>query len=316
LEGVLSWLQTTFDVVLALTLVGFAAVLLATKDLLDAIVLFILFGLLMSVTWGRLGAIDIALAEAAIGAGITGAMFLNARGDLEGLSRNHAPCARRLPRLAFALGGFVLAWIVVGAVAAAPLDAVGMRELVFFALPVSGVENPVTAVLLNHRAYDTLLELAVLLVAVVGTWSQRVPRTTFEATPVGPLLLGATRLLVPLSVLIGGYLLWRGSHAPGGAFQAGAVLAGAGVLLLLIEHPMPRRWGTWPLRLGLACGVLFFTLVGLMAMLGDEPFLSYRDEGATRRIVAIEIVATVAIAIALVALFSGRPPRSIHEEAP
>jgi multisubunit Na+/H+ antiporter MnhB subunit len=316
MEEALSWLQTTFDVVLALTLIGFAAILLATKDLLDAIVLFILFGLLMSVTWGRLGAIDIALAEAAIGAGITGAMFLNARGDLEGLSRSHAPDSRRLSRLAFALGVFVLLCIVVGAVAAAPLEAVGMRDLSLSALPVSGVTNPVTAVLLNHRAYDTLLELTVLLVAVVGTWSQRVPRTTFETTPVGPVLLGATRLLVPLSVLIGGYLLWRGSHVPGGAFQAGAVLAGAGVLLLLIEHPMPRRWGTWPLRLGLASGVLFFTLVGLSATLGDDPFLFHRDEGAARRIVAIEIVATVAIAVALVALLSGRSPHSFQEEAP
>ncbi len=37
----------------------------------------------------------------------------------------------------------------------------------------SGVTHPVTAVLLNFRGYDTLLEVAVLLIALVGTWSLR-----------------------------------------------------------------------------------------------------------------------------------------------
>lgn len=65
-----------FDGVLALTLVGLAWRLLSITDLFKAIVLFIAFGLLMALTWVRLEAVDIALAEAAIGAGLTGALFL------------------------------------------------------------------------------------------------------------------------------------------------------------------------------------------------------------------------------------------------
>jgi hypothetical protein len=39
---------------------------------------------MMSLAWVRLKAVDIALAEAAIGAGLTGALFLSALGKLEG----------------------------------------------------------------------------------------------------------------------------------------------------------------------------------------------------------------------------------------
>ena len=42
--------------------------------------MFIAFGLLMALAWVRLDATDIALAEAAIGAGITGALLLDAAG--------------------------------------------------------------------------------------------------------------------------------------------------------------------------------------------------------------------------------------------
>jgi uncharacterized MnhB-related membrane protein len=67
-----------FDLLLALTLVGLALTALTAKDLLKAIVLFISFGMLMAVAWLRLQAVDIALAEAAIGAGLTGAIFIMA----------------------------------------------------------------------------------------------------------------------------------------------------------------------------------------------------------------------------------------------
>ena len=49
-----------------------------STGLFRAIVLFIAFGLLMSLAWVRLGAPDVALAEAAIGAGLTGALLLSA----------------------------------------------------------------------------------------------------------------------------------------------------------------------------------------------------------------------------------------------
>ena len=76
-----------FDLLLAFGLVWSAGRALAAADAARAVVLFIVFGLLMSLAWARLDAPDIALAEAAIGAGLTGALLLDAVGALRASER-------------------------------------------------------------------------------------------------------------------------------------------------------------------------------------------------------------------------------------
>lgn len=71
-----------FDIVLGLMLCATAISVLASPDLFRAIVMFIVFGLLMALVWVRMEAPDIALAEAAIGAGLTGVLFLDTLGYL------------------------------------------------------------------------------------------------------------------------------------------------------------------------------------------------------------------------------------------
>jgi energy-converting hydrogenase B subunit D len=73
-----------FDAILAVTLVWLCWRVLSAPDLFKAVVLFIVFGLLMALAWVRLQAPDIALAEAAIGAGLTGALMLDAVGQITG----------------------------------------------------------------------------------------------------------------------------------------------------------------------------------------------------------------------------------------
>jgi energy-converting hydrogenase B subunit D len=72
------------DALLVLVLVWLAWAALASRDLFRGIVLFIAFGLVLAMCWARLGAPDVALAEAAIGAGITGALLLATWGRLPG----------------------------------------------------------------------------------------------------------------------------------------------------------------------------------------------------------------------------------------
>lgn len=76
-----------FDLLLALALLWSAWRTLSTPDVFRAVILFIAFGLLLSLAWARLAAPDIALAEAAIGAGLTGALLLDAIGVLRGRRR-------------------------------------------------------------------------------------------------------------------------------------------------------------------------------------------------------------------------------------
>jgi uncharacterized MnhB-related membrane protein len=87
MESSLNYAAIAFDGVLALVLLVLAWQLLRSPNLFKAVVLFISFGLMLSLAWVRLKAIDIALAEAAIGAGLTGALFLSA---LDRLQHNRA----------------------------------------------------------------------------------------------------------------------------------------------------------------------------------------------------------------------------------
>lgn len=80
-------LETGLDIILALSLVLLGWTLLTSQDLLRSVVVFIVFGMLMALVWLRLGAPDIALAEAAIGTGLTAALMLEAVRQLENPGR-------------------------------------------------------------------------------------------------------------------------------------------------------------------------------------------------------------------------------------
>jgi uncharacterized MnhB-related membrane protein len=65
-----------FDGILVLLLVALAWRSATDTDPLRAVVQFVVLGLLLSIAWLRLGAPDVALAEAAVGSGLTGALLL------------------------------------------------------------------------------------------------------------------------------------------------------------------------------------------------------------------------------------------------
>ncbi|MGI8649705.1 MAG: hydrogen gas-evolving membrane-bound hydrogenase subunit E, partial [Rubrobacter sp.] len=243
LSGSLDSVGLVFDVILAAALPVLAWRILAARDLFRAAVLFIAFGLLIAISWARLGAPDIALAEAAIGAGLTGALFLNAVGGLsrtrsssEGVDPEPTDDIPRpgLTRFVVALPVLALAAGLAWAFLTLPVPAIDLPTEVFAAIEQGEVSHPVTAVLLNFRSYDTLLEIGVLLLAALCVWSLGLSPVEIESpASSSPVLAGLVRLLGPAMVVSGMYLLWAGTSQPGGAFQAGAVLGALGVLLVL-----------------------------------------------------------------------------------
>ncbi len=188
-----------------------------------------------------------------------------------------------------------------------PSEVPGLSEDVAKHLASSGVSNPVTAVLLNYRVYDTLLEMAVLLLAILGVWSLGVIPKRREPSS-GAVLDIFSRLLVPLLILVAGYLLWVGGHAPGGAFQAGAVLGAAGVLLLLNGWHLDAKVYGRLLRFALSIGLAAFVIAGLVFMLLGRQFMEYPLPFAKALILVIEAAATLSIGVALAALFLGGRP--------
>jgi uncharacterized MnhB-related membrane protein len=67
-----------FDWALLFMIVVLAWRALNDRDLFRAVIKFIALGLLIAVAWVRLRAPDVALAEAAVGSGLTGALMLSA----------------------------------------------------------------------------------------------------------------------------------------------------------------------------------------------------------------------------------------------
>lgn len=185
----------------------------------------------------------------------------------------------------------------------------GLTQESLDALAASGVSNPVTAVLLNYRGYDTLLEIAVLLLAVVTVWGLRVaPARGDRGETDRPLLASLVRLVAPVAVTVAGYFLWIGSFAPGGAFQAGAVLGGLGVLALLAGLVRVATLDVAAVRVALAFGLLVFVAASTAAMVRTGGLLAYPPGEGGTWILLIEAAATVSIGATLAALFLGGRP--------
>ncbi len=207
-----------------------------------------------------------------------------------------------------------LALLLVWAMLDLPPSEVRLPEQVAARLAETGVSHPVTAVLLDFRGYDTLLEVGVLLLAVIGVLAARADvRDGAEPTP-EPVLLALARVTIPLMVVVAGFLLWAGAHRPGGAFQAGAVLAAAGVLLRLAGR-LPA-WATpgFGTRLGLAAGFLIFLLVAAGVMVGGVPLLDYPSDLAGGLILLVEAGLTISIALTLAGLFLSAPAPGANRE--
>lgn len=66
---------TVFSVVLLVTLILCAAVVALTKNLLTSIVIYMSYSLVMSMVWIILESPDLAITEAAVGAGVTSLLF-------------------------------------------------------------------------------------------------------------------------------------------------------------------------------------------------------------------------------------------------
>lgn len=189
------------------------------------------------------------------------------------------------------------------AVLSLPPHAGGLADKVTAELAATGVGNPVTATLLHFRGYDTLLELTVLLLALIAIRAIRRGASSLPR-PGGEILAVLAGLQAPTMILIAGYLLWSGADAPGGAFQAGALLAAAGVLLILAGFQMPRSIGGLPIRAGLAVGVAVFVGLGSVGILAGGAFLDYPGLGGGAITLVLEVGATVAIGLALLEMFS------------
>lgn len=275
---------------------------------------FLALGVVMTMVWLRLGSLDVALAEAALGTGLLSALIVR-------LAVFHP--APHLPGVDDRAPGGAPTWvsavagILVGTLSTLVLAAAWLRvedrlpsweQSLSARLPETGVEHGVTGVLLAFRAYDTLLESAVLMLAGVAVLAlgrgDGLAQTAAPTPALAPTQRWLVRLTAPVLLLLGLWLLFAGSTSSGGAFQSGAVLAGLLILLRVSQVELTsfnRRW----LPPILIIGVLVFLLFALIGpVLGTEWF-SVDFSWTFAAILTVEIFLTAGIAVGLYLLYLG-----------
>lgn len=302
------------DLLLGLAVLGVAGWTLAVRGNFPAVIGFVAYGLLLALVWVRLGAVDVALTEAALGAGATGVILLFAVVRLRG-GRAEIDAATPGPRqrIAAALLCAVVGLALAVAVLSLPDPAPSQAAAVARHLPELGVANPVTGVLMAYRGLDTLLEAVVLVFAVLAIWSMApdrrwgaVPGPVFPVQSSGPVSLLA-RLLPPIGIVIGIYVAWVGADAPGGKFQGGTILAAMGILAWVAGLWRLPPVASRGLRWAVVAGPLAFIGVGLLGFVIADGFLAYPPGFAKPLILLIEAAMTLSVAAALVLMVAGPP---------
>lgn len=305
----------SFQLAIAVLLLAVALWIVVTRTAFAAAVGFIVYGLLLALVWVMLAAVDVALTEAAIGSGVTGMLLLGAAARLRAIEADSPSTSLPLKVVAGVLCAIVsagLAALVLDPPAVAPTLAPAAMER----LAESGLGNPVAGVLFVYRAFDTLLEKVVVVLALVGVWSLTpdrawggVPGLRLYEQPAG-ILTFLAQVLPPVGVMLGIYMFWTGADHPGGAFQGGAILAAMWLLVMIARlQPVPPT-SSAGLRWLITIGPFIFLAIGFAGFGLAGAFLAYPAGYAKPLIVLAEAGLTLSIGVTLGLLVAGPAARS------
>jgi multicomponent Na+:H+ antiporter subunit B len=138
----------------------------------------------------------------------------------------------------------------------------------------SGVPNAVAGIIFRNRLYDTIFEVVVFTLAIMGVrflLANEQPSCTIRQFSDRPSIVLA-RLGATISALVSIELAIRGHLSPGGGFAAG-VAGGTAIGLVAITSPSKwmesiyRRWqaATWE-----KVSVLIFLVLAVLSLVGVE----------------------------------------------
>ena len=201
-----------------------------------------------------------------------------------------APVGHYVRDGALALGAGAGAGVLAFAIMTRSREAIVARDVLAEATELPG-RNLVHLVLVDFRAFDTLGEISVLMIAALGVFAlvqgflhwlgdQRPvrrmihPERAWDPHPLQFVIVA--RLLLPLALLVAAFLFLRGEAHPGGGFVAGLVVAMA-VLIQYMAHGV--EWTERRILIGyhnsVALGVLFAVLTGIASVVRGDPFLTH-----------------------------------------
>jgi len=282
---------TLFGVFLLTLLVITAIGIVRAQHLFVAVMLTGIFSLQMAAVFFILDAADVALTEAAVGAGVATVLLLGALALTEDREK---PAKRRawIPIVVVSVTTLMVIYATFDQPRLGDAEAPVHQHVAPWYLEETprliDIPNVVTAILASFRGYDTLGELFVIFTAGIGvlfllanpsergtlTLSQSAEATGLRHHLV-PRVVG--RLIVPFILLFGLYVQFHGDYGPGGGFQAGALISAGFILYALVEgETMALRALSFRLLGGMiAGGALLFVAVGIAGIVLGGNFLDY-----------------------------------------
>lgn len=314
---------SVFALFLLTLLVITAVAIVRAENLFVAVMLTALFSLLMASNFFILDAADVALTEAAIGAGVTTVIFLGALALTA--EREQSINTARWPAI-----GVVSVTVLILLYATFDKPRLGdptapvHQHIAPWYLQntpdLIDIPNVVTAILASFRGYDTLGEVFVIFAACIGVLFLLDTKRGIEANIMPPKTQGVGhhlipkvvgRLLAPFIILFGLYVQFHGEYGPGGGFQAGAIVATGLILHALLQGEqaalaaIPRS-----ALIGMVVGgTTLFGIVGVAGMAFGGNFLDYSVfhsdpvKGQQLGILAIEVGVGVTVCGALLLIF-------------
>jgi len=278
-----------FSIFLLTLLLVTAIAIVRISNLFAAVMLSGIFSLLLAANFFVMDAADVALTEAAVGAGISTVLFLSALAMTAEHERS-VSTNRGIALIVVVTTTIALIYATFDKPAfgdpAAPIHQHVAPWYLDTTRHAIDIPNVVTAVLGTFRGYDTLGEVFVVFTAGIGVMfllgassgneQRRIPMVSEGLRHyLVPRVVG--RMLIPFILLFALYVQFHGEYSPGGGFQAGAIFAAAIILYALLEGEdralavLPQSWLT-AMMVG---GALLYGGVGIVCMLLGGNFLDY-----------------------------------------
>jgi len=145
-----------------------------------------------------------------------------------------------------------------------------MEQYVTRFMTEMGGENAVTAIYLGYRVYDTIFEALVLVVAVVAvlhmSWFERASIADGIHSDINRsgLAIFIIRIITPLILVLGIYLIANGFLTPGGGFQGGVAVATFFICRYMIYNIFDLPIGKILRMEELVCvSIVLFAIVGI-----------------------------------------------------
>jgi multicomponent Na+:H+ antiporter subunit B len=163
----------SIEIPLLILLVMTAAGAIMVKDLISAVFILGSYSFLLAVVWAWMGAVDVAFVEATVGAGLATVFFLF---TLFGTAPKDTRIRRSAPPLVAVVGLPLLGLLLLYAAEDLPIFADPQSPASLHVSPEylknsfreTDTPNVVTAVLMDYRAFDTLIETAVIFTAGIA----------------------------------------------------------------------------------------------------------------------------------------------------